>query len=314
MRRRPPRPAAALAAAIGLLAVPPAAIADAGRVDQLGPFARASGGGDQRSSVPYAIDLRTDGELRVMYRAPRSHCSALRVHLSVDASAAVASDPVAPAAESGVIDLGPLAPGVHTLMVNAEGIRGGCNQGVLSSWGGTLVAWTSGPDAGALVPGAAELGEIVFESELTNWARGFRLHRRFVASSGAVRDYDGNGGVAPVLAAPIAEDGYYGADWLSARYGVHPPLTGEVAPDAVARYAALARSLVDPHPPGGRRRPGGYDAGTTTYCVYVRDPSRGAYRRIVLAQRGDFLWDEGSPAASAITAWLVALPRASVAH
>lgn len=314
MRPRPSRPVAALAAAIGLLVGPPPVLAGAGRVDQLGPFVRASDGAGEISSVPYSVDVRTDRELRVMYRAPHAHCSALRVRLTVDAGAAVASDPVTPGSQSGVIDLGPLDPGVHTLIVTAEGIRGGCNQGVLRSWGGTLVAWTSGPDAGPVLPGTIDLGDVVFESELTNWARGFRLHGRFVATGGVVRDYDRSGGVVPVAAPPVAEDGYYGVDWLAARYGAHPSVTGEVAADALARYSALARSLADPPPSAGGHRPGGYDAGTTTYCAYVRDPARGAYRRFVLAQRGDVLWDEGSPAATAITAWLAALPAASVAR
>ncbi len=55
-----------------------------GRSDLLGPFFNESDGMSQQSSSPYAADIRTDGILRFVYRAPRTHCSPIRIRVAVD--------------------------------------------------------------------------------------------------------------------------------------------------------------------------------------------------------------------------------------
>jgi hypothetical protein len=304
---------AALTALALTVAAPPAWPVDL-RVDQLGPFTNESDGSGQRSSTPYTPDIRTDGVLRIAYRAPRAHCSAVRVRVSVDDRPAVVSAPVDPGQQSEVLDLGPQTPGVHALAVHAEGVPGGCNTGRLLSWGGTLLAWTSGPDAGPVVAEAAPLGDVVFEIERISYEYGFSYRGEYIPADGAVYLY-GTHRRRPLVPPPASDDGYYGIDWLLAKYGRVRRIAGQAADDELAHQRALARTLGGHEDLLRERRPPRYDPASVTVTVYLRDPARGAYRRIVLAERGEqrwsspppAAWDEGSAAAAEMTAWLLRL-------
>ena len=99
------------------------------------------------------IGIETSSFLQVQYSVPPSHCSSVRIIVSVDGSTKVttgffgwlgASGPFAELPLStGVLDLGPESPGTHVLTIQGEGQQGGCNTGQLESWGGSLRILTS---------------------------------------------------------------------------------------------------------------------------------------------------------------------------
>lgn len=52
-----------------------------------------------------------------------------------------------PGASTGTVDLWSIAPGLHEITVQAEGVVSGCNTGALYSWAGTLTLSTETCDA-----------------------------------------------------------------------------------------------------------------------------------------------------------------------
>ncbi len=119
------------------------------QVNQATPFALLCTTHGQDCANPiYAQTVTTTGPLLVSYDVPASHCSSARVKLYVDGVLVYVSGYLgwngAPAPFSalplstGIINLGPVAPGTHTVGITAEGQVGGCNVGYIASWGGTL--------------------------------------------------------------------------------------------------------------------------------------------------------------------------------
>lgn len=100
--------------------------------------------------------VTTDGTLRAEVAADAGNCVAVTVVLSVDGAVGFRSEPVAPSASTGAVDLGPVSPGTHTLSVEAEVPIGiGCDT---RGWAGTLTITTSGvadSDVAVVAPGGS---------------------------------------------------------------------------------------------------------------------------------------------------------------
>ncbi|MBI4450889.1 LamG domain-containing protein, partial [Candidatus Woesearchaeota archaeon] len=94
--------------------------------------------GGQLCEPPYRFDINTNGVLQLQYTPAASHCSSIRLHISVDGNEVKTTDFIAPGAQASLFDLGPVTPGTHTIALKAEGTVGGCNTGVLLGWGGTV--------------------------------------------------------------------------------------------------------------------------------------------------------------------------------
>lgn len=109
------------------------------------------GSGGQLCDPPWPVDVTTDGTLQLNYTIAPSHCSSIRLNISVDGGPATTTsylgwngDPDGQPLETGLIDLGPVSAGQHQISLQAEGKEGGCNAGSLGSWGGTLHVFSSG--------------------------------------------------------------------------------------------------------------------------------------------------------------------------
>ena len=118
---------------------------------------------------PFDVPVQTGSVLQAQYTVRATHCASVRVHFLVDGALVASSGflgwPGAPLPfsalplDTGLVDLGPVAPGAHVLGVQAEGQVGGCNSGNLTDWGGSLRVLTSPPIAEVQVdvkPGSAE--------------------------------------------------------------------------------------------------------------------------------------------------------------
>jgi hypothetical protein len=107
-------------------------------------FAVSCASAGQLCSSTYAQTINSpDGVLELEYFVGVDHCSSVRVTFLVD-GAPVATSPFlgwpgqGGPLDTGLIDVGPVAPGAHLIEVQAEGTEGGCNSGQLSAWGGRL--------------------------------------------------------------------------------------------------------------------------------------------------------------------------------
>jgi hypothetical protein len=102
--------------------------------------------------LDFSVDVLTAGLLEMQYfvnvtndNIPGRHCSDVRLHILIDNSTVFTTDwlgyqgrvPALPL-DTGLINLGPVTPGLHTLTLSPEGRVSGCNQGLLWGWGGTL--------------------------------------------------------------------------------------------------------------------------------------------------------------------------------
>jgi len=107
----------------------------------------------QLCNPPFSTNIETDSDLKIQYTVRPNHCSSVRVHLLVDNNivqttqflgwpGATSPFDVLPL-DTGVIDLGPVSQGSHTLGIQGEGQVSGCNNGVLGNWGGTVKIFTS---------------------------------------------------------------------------------------------------------------------------------------------------------------------------
>lgn len=67
----------------------------------IGPFSVSSDAKSELSSNDYRFSVRTDGILDIKYLAPRSHCSIIKIHFSVDGAEKSVSDPVRPGDATG---------------------------------------------------------------------------------------------------------------------------------------------------------------------------------------------------------------------
>lgn len=95
--------------------------------------------------------------LKIQYTVPETHCSSIRLNISVDGGTPIVTDylgwngdeDVRPL-DTGEIDLGPVTAGLHHVSLSAEGTEGGCNAGDLASWGGAVHIFAEVPPTVAL--------------------------------------------------------------------------------------------------------------------------------------------------------------------
>ena len=106
----------------------------------------------QLCSPLFFSTVETQSELKVKFTAHPGHCSSIGVHIFLDGnpvgdtgflgwSGAPSPFDLLPLM-SGIIDLGPVSPGTHQISLQGEGQIGGCNNGALTGWGGTLTTFT----------------------------------------------------------------------------------------------------------------------------------------------------------------------------
>jgi hypothetical protein len=89
----------------------------------------------------FTTAITTDEIAQVQFIAGSSNCTSISVAIGIDGSIFI-SDPLAPG-DTAFNSWSPLAPGAHTLTVQATGV--GCGTGTLSGWSGTLLVTTSAP-------------------------------------------------------------------------------------------------------------------------------------------------------------------------
>ncbi|HWY07446.1 MAG TPA: hypothetical protein VNY24_11345 [Candidatus Acidoferrales bacterium] len=98
-------------------------------------------GPGQLCTPPYttAVNLTQMGPITINFTASSGHCSSIEVHVSLDGTPVTTSAILGPGQSTGPIILASSAStGSHTIGVQAEGVLGGCNNGTLASWTGTL--------------------------------------------------------------------------------------------------------------------------------------------------------------------------------
>ena len=113
----------------------------------------------QLCDPPYSVTVQAQTQLGIDFAISGLHCGPIRQHVLLDGKEVLttgwlgwAGAPAPFAAlplETGILDLGPVSAGAHTLGLRAEGEVGGCNHGGFDSWGGTLKVYT-GPGAGCV--------------------------------------------------------------------------------------------------------------------------------------------------------------------
>lgn len=82
------------------------------------------------------------GGLTMEFELSRGACSKARLHIFIDGKPVRQTEFFDDT--TGLLDLGPVPGGKHTLTLSPEGQQGGCNSGTLGSWGGTLTLHVSG--------------------------------------------------------------------------------------------------------------------------------------------------------------------------
>ena len=93
--------------------------------------------GAQRSpQLDHQETFATTGALKMEFELSRGACSKARLHIFIDGKPVKQTDYFDDT--TGILDLGPVTSGRHTLTLSPEGQEGGCNSGTLGSWGGTL--------------------------------------------------------------------------------------------------------------------------------------------------------------------------------
>jgi hypothetical protein len=105
----------------------------------------------QLCKTPFAVAVTVKKALKLEYTVPISHCSSFRLYIFVDGTFVRKSKWIGwigappPFDEMPLkisVRMGNLSPGTHTIELMAEGRTGGCNNGKLVSWGGTLNIYT----------------------------------------------------------------------------------------------------------------------------------------------------------------------------
>jgi len=119
------------------------------------PFVINCTSGGQTCSPQYSttVNLGVAGPITINYTTPSTFCSNITVIVSVDGTPVFTSGPLGPlvggSPSFGPIVTSSLSSGSHTVALQATGILGGCNEGTLASWGGTLTiappTYTSDP-------------------------------------------------------------------------------------------------------------------------------------------------------------------------
>jgi hypothetical protein len=111
--------------------------------------------------LAFSTNVATQGPLLIEYLVTRSgtheHCSSIRLHISVDGEETFTTgflgyvgDPLGRPMTTGPVDLAAVPQGVHTITLLPEGTLGGCNEGTLARWTGTLLVTSEPPPTGGV--------------------------------------------------------------------------------------------------------------------------------------------------------------------
>ncbi len=120
-----------------------AALASAGpaaavNIDQIIEVPQCVPGTDQfcpqMPTVPFTV--LNERSILVEFTGTTNGCSDIIAHIFLDGQE-WGSNRVSPGGTDGGYEI-PVTRGNHTIGVQAEGIEGGCNDGVLSAWGGNV--------------------------------------------------------------------------------------------------------------------------------------------------------------------------------
>ncbi len=88
------------------------------------------------------VDIETAGYLATELILGEGACSDVAFHLFVDGNFITTTSFVGPLSEQGFlteyVELGEYDPGFHTLQISPEGREGGCNEGALGNWEGSV--------------------------------------------------------------------------------------------------------------------------------------------------------------------------------
>lgn len=206
-------------------------------------FARSGGTpGTQRSpQLDFHIQVETTGVLQLQYYVRSTHCSSIRLYILVDGSEVLVTEwlgwpghteygPL----DTGLLDLGPVTPGSHTLTLSPEGRVSGCNTGWLLEWGGTARILVSRQDlvrelsVSTTLPSSLPLGEeAILEVVLQNTGT-VPLEAGDYVVSMEFWDVYGRGGLDCASVSIHGELGIYSALLLghpqSATYHIDSPL------------------------------------------------------------------------------------------
>lgn len=127
---------AMIAAATGFAALALAGTASAEVIDRNIGVADCQQPQTQMCNPAQSVSFTTDGPFMVEFEASGNHCSDMVAHVAVDGNP-WSSNVVGSGQRDGgyFVETG---PGTHTVGVQAEGIPGGCNEGFVGSWAGTL--------------------------------------------------------------------------------------------------------------------------------------------------------------------------------
>jgi hypothetical protein len=83
-----------------------------------------------------AFTVLNERSIKVEFTGNRNGCSDVIAHVFLDGQE-WGSNRVGPGGSDGGYEI-PVTSGRHTIGVQAEGIEGGCNTGVVTAWGGTV--------------------------------------------------------------------------------------------------------------------------------------------------------------------------------
>ncbi|HEY7914096.1 MAG TPA: hypothetical protein VIG62_19455 [Blastocatellia bacterium] len=82
--------------------------------------------------------VQTTNQLEIQFTPDPGHCSSVAVRISVDGGPAQTTAFLGPGQPSPFLNFGPVTPGTHTISVQGIGTVGGCNEGRLFGWLGSL--------------------------------------------------------------------------------------------------------------------------------------------------------------------------------
>jgi len=104
-------------------------------------------GNGQNCSTPHSFTVNTTGTswIKINYTTHASHCSNVAVKIYVDDVYKTQSNFIAALQSTGSIDLETVAAGTHTIKLYGVGQAGGCNDGNLVAWGGSLTTTITCP-------------------------------------------------------------------------------------------------------------------------------------------------------------------------
>lgn len=120
--------------------------------------ATCSGGGQLCNNVA-SIPITTTGLLQAQFVGGLFLCSNIRIHFLVDGTEVAVTGFVGASGATGFFNLGPVSSGSHVLGLQAEGMVGGCNSGVLGSWAGTAQVVTT--SAASTIPTLSQWGLVL---------------------------------------------------------------------------------------------------------------------------------------------------------